>query len=394
MQYRIDPKSGNKLSILGFGCMRFPRNLSQIDLSKTERLILKAIENGVNYFDTAYIYGGSEEAFGTILHKSNIRNKIFIATKLPHAKCQSYEDFDTLFLTQLERLHTDYIDYYLIHNLSDTTSWKRLCEMGIEKWIGEKKATGKIKQIGFSFHGMYDEFLSLLEGYNWDFCQIQYNYVNTHYQAGTAGLKKAAEKGIPVIVMEPLLGGKLANGLPQKAVSLFKSANSKLTPAAWALRWLWNQKEVSVVLSGMNDDAQLSENLELAGNSLPGMLTYDENKIYDAVTEAFRASYKIPCTGCNYCTPCPQKINIPACFSAYNMSYTVGFMSGIQQYATSTGSINPNANHSPSNCIKCGKCEKHCPQHIQIRDSLNIVTKRMEPFWFKSAMKLLMKLMG
>lgn len=394
MQYRLDPKSGNKLSILGFGCMRFPRTLSQIDINKSEKLVLKAIENGVNYFDTAYIYGGSEEALGTILHKNNVRDKIFIATKLPHAKCQRYEDFDILFNTQLERLHTDYIDYYLIHNLSDTKNWNRLCELGIEKWIAEKKETGKIKQIGFSFHGIYDEFLSLLDAYDWEFCQIQYNYVNTHYQAGTNGLKKAAEKGIPVIIMEPLLGGKLANGLPQKAVNLFKNANSNLTPAAWAFRWLWNHKEVSVVLSGMNADAQIDENLELADNSLPHMLTDDENKIFDEVTEAFRSSYKIPCTGCNYCMPCPQKINIPACFSAYNMSYTVGYLSGIQQYATSTGSTNPNANHSPVNCIKCGKCETHCPQHIQIRDSLNVVAKRMEPFWFKTAMKVFIKLRG
>jgi Predicted oxidoreductases of the aldo/keto reductase family len=393
MQYRLDPKSGNKLSILGFGCMRFPRNLSQIDINKSEKLVLKAIESGVNYFDTAYIYGGSEEALGTILYKNNVRNKIYIATKLPYAKCQSYDDFDKLFKTQLERLHTDYIDYYLIHNLSDTKNWNRLCELGIEKWIAEKKESGEIKQIGFSFHGLYDEFLSLLDAYNWDFCQIQYNYVNTNYQAGAAGLKKAAAKGIPVIIMEPLLGGKLANGLPQKAINLFKNANAMLSPAAWALRWLWNQKEVSVVLSGMNDDAQLNENLELADNSVPHMLTDDESKVYEAVTEAFRASYKIPCTGCNYCMPCPQKINIPACFSAYNMSYTVGFSSGIQQYITSTGAVSQNTSHSPNTCIKCGKCETHCPQHIQIRESLNVVTKRMEPFWFRPAMKLFDRLM-
>jgi Predicted oxidoreductases of the aldo/keto reductase family len=369
--------------------MRFPRSLSQqIDIGKSEKLILKAIENGVNYFDTAYLYGGSEEALGTILHKNNVRNKVFIATKLPHTKCQSYQDFDTLFETQLERLHTYYIDYYLIHNVSDLKSWNRLRDMGIEKWIAEKKAAGKIKQVGFSFHGMYDEFLALLDAYDWDFCQIQYNYVNTHYQAGTAGLKKAAEKGIPVIIMEPLLGGKLANGLPQKAVNLFKSADASLSPAAWALKWLWNQKEVTVVLSGMNDEAQLTENLDLSGSSTPGMLTDQENKIFESVTEAFRASYKVPCTGCNYCMPCPQKINIPACFSAYNMSYAVGFASGIQQYITSTGATNPDASHTPRNCIKCGKCEKSCPQHIQIRKSLEDVGKRMEPFWFKPAIKL------
>src|SRR5262249_17712675 len=160
-------------------------------------------------------------------------------------KCQSYNDFDTFFNTQLEKLHTDYIDYYLIHNLSDLKNWNRLRDMGIEKWIAEKKATGKIKQLGFSFHGMPDEFVGLLDAYDWDFCQIQYNYVNTNYQAGTAGLKKAAERGMPVIIMEPLLGGKLASGLPQKALSLFKSADASLSPAAWALKWLWNRKEVT-----------------------------------------------------------------------------------------------------------------------------------------------------
>ena len=394
MQYRTDPKSGNKLSILGFGCMRFPRSLNHIDLVKSEKLVLKAIENGVNYFDTAYVYGGSEEAFGTIIQKNNIRSKIFIATKLPLAKCQRYEDFDILFNTQLERLHTDYIDYYLMHNLSDMYNWNRLCEMGIEKWIAEKKKTGQIRQIGFSFHGTSAEFSALLDAYDWEFCQIQYNYVNTHYQAGTAGLKKAAEKGLPVIIMEPLLGGKLASGLPQKAVHIMKNANAALTPAAWALRWLWDQKEVSVVLSGMNDDAQLSENLELADKSKPDMLSSKENEIYTKVTDAFRDSYRIPCTGCNYCMPCPQNINIPACFSAYNMSYTVGLLSGMQQYLTSTGATNPNVSHLPSTCIKCGKCETHCPQHIQIRDSLGAVTKRMEPFWFRPALNLFIKLRG
>jgi predicted aldo/keto reductase-like oxidoreductase len=161
-----------------------------------------------------------------------------------------------------------------------------------------------------------------------------------------------------------------------------------LSPAAWALWWLWNQPEVTVVLSGMNDGAQLTENLNIADTSVPDMLTKDENDVFNTVTEAFRVSYKVPCTGCNYCMPCPQGINIPACFSAYNMSYAVGFVSGIQQYVTSTGATNPAASHLPASCVKCGKCEKHCPQHIQIRDSLTAVTKRMEPFWFKSAMKL------
>jgi predicted aldo/keto reductase-like oxidoreductase len=394
MQYRLDPKSGNKLSTLGFDCMRFPRVLSQIDMNRSEELVLKAIDSGVNYFDTAYVYSGSEEVLGAILHKNNVRSKVFIATKLPHGKCRRYEDFDALFGTQLERLKTDYIDYYLIHNLSEMKSWTRLCALGIEKWIEEKKTTGQIRQIGFSFHGDSDQFSSLIDAYDWDFCQIQYNYVNTHYQAGTAGLKKAAGKGLPVIIMEPLLGGKLANGLPQKAVKLFKSVNASLSPAAWALKWLWNQKEVTVVLSGMNDAAQLSENLETSNNATPGMLSGQEQDIFESVIESFRTSYKVPCTGCNYCMPCPQNINIPACFSAYNMSYAIGFLSGLQQYITSTGATNVKESRTPRSCVNCGKCEKHCPQHIQIRTALEDVTKRMEPFWFKPAMKILGKIFG
>lgn len=393
MQYRIDPKSGNNLSILGFGCMRFPRNLSQIDMNKTEKLILDAIDRGINYFDTAYLYGASEETLGTIVRKNNIRSKIYIATKLPIVKCQRYEDFDALLRVQLERLQTDYIDYYLIHNLSDQKSWDRLCGLGIAQWIAEKKAAGIVRQVGFSFHGSSDAFGSLLVAYDWDFCQIQYNYMNTHYQAGTAGLKKAAEKGLPVIIMEPLLGGKLANGIPKKAISLFKSVHTGLSPAAWALKWLWNQKEVTVVLSGMNSDAQLSENVETAENAVPGMLSEQEAAVFDSVMDIFRLSYKVPCTGCNYCMPCPQNINIPACFSAYNMSYATGFTAGLPSYITSTGLANPDGNHSPSKCIQCGKCETHCPQHIQIRKSLVDVRRRMEPLWVKGALKIAVRLM-
>jgi predicted aldo/keto reductase-like oxidoreductase len=280
MQYRTDVKSGNKLSILGFGCMRFPRNSTQ-----TEQLILKAVQEGVNYFDTAFIYGSSEEVLGNIIQKNNLRNNIFLATKLPLAKCKNYDDFDSLFKTQLERLHTDYIDYYLMHNLSDTALWEKLCALGIEKWIKEKKASGQIKNIGFSFHGIHDEFLKILDAYEWDFCQIQYNYINTNYQAGTAGLKRAAKKGLSVIIMEPLLGGKLANGLSKKAIGIFTKANSSLSPAGWALRWLWNQKEVTVVLSGMNEESQLWENIETAKDAIPDMLTADDGKIFDTVVE-------------------------------------------------------------------------------------------------------------
>ena len=394
MQYRIDIKSGNKLSIIGFGCMRFPRNLTQIDINQSEQLIIKAVQDGINYFDTAYLYGGSEDTLGQILAKNGLRNKIFLATKLPIVKCSSYNDFEVLFQEQLKRLHTDYIDYYLLHNLGDVNLWETIRKMNIEKWIKEKKESGQIKYIGFSFHGIHNEFLNLLDVYNWDFCQIQYNYINTHYQAGTAGLKKAFDKGLSVIIMEPLLGGKLANGLPKKAVKIFKTANRTLSPAAWALRWLWNQKEVTVVLSGMNEISQLKENIETAKNATPNMLTTAEVNTYESVIKIIKDSYKIPCTGCNYCMPCPQNINIPACFTAYNVSYTVGLVSGFLQYQTSTGGMDPRKNYAANKCRECGICEKKCPQHIPIIKSLKNVTKRMESFWLRTAFKIFLKFRG
>jgi predicted aldo/keto reductase-like oxidoreductase len=393
MEYRIDKRSGNRLSILGFGCMRFPRNIAQIDINRSEELVLNAIKNGVNYFDTAFVYGDSEIVLGKIIRKNNIREKIFLATKLPLGRCKAYEDFDLLFNSQLERLQTDYIDYYLMHNLSDSSIWEKLLSLGIDKWIREKKASGRIRNLGFSFHGIHDEFLKILDSYEWDFCQIQYNYININYQAGMAGLKKAAEKGIPVIIMEPLLGGKLATGLSKKALNIFRSANNSITPAAWALRWLWNQKEVSVVLSGMNEMSQLEENIATANEAFPDMLTVEENKVFEDVIKVIMDTYKVPCTGCNYCMPCPSKVNIPACFAAYNVSYTAGFVTGMANYLTSIGGLTPSVSFSASNCKKCGLCEKKCPQHIPIINSLEKVVSRMEPFWMKFVVKILARVM-
>jgi len=388
MQYRIDNKSGSALSIIGFGCMRFPRYLTRIDFNKSEQLIVQAVRQGINYFDTAYNYGGSEVTLGQILTKNRLRDNIFLATKLPHGRCKSYDDFELLLRTQLERLQTDYIDYYLIHNLGDVHSWQRLCELGIERWIAAKKDTGQISNLGFSFHGSHEEFLKLLDVYDWDFCQIQYNYLNINYQAGAAGLKKAAAKGIPVIIMEPLLGGKLATGLPKKAVHHFNRVNHALTPAAWALRWLWNQPEVTVVLSGMNDMQQLEDNIATASTSVSNMLTPAENEAYNTVMDIMEATYKIPCTGCNYCMPCPHNVNIPACFTAYNMTAATGFVSGMTLYVTSTSLFKPQQNYAASRCAACGVCETKCPQQIPIIQSLKKVRKKMEPFWVNAALKI------
>jgi len=364
--------------------MRFP-----LDKTKTEQLIISAIEAGVNYFDTAYIYGTSEVTLGAILEKNSLRDRIYIATKLPHSKCKSYEDFDRLLNEQLLRLKTEYIDYYLIHNIADLNMWKRLCDIGIEKWIEKKKSAGQIRCLGFSFHGTQNGFMDLMDSYGWDFCQIQYNYMDENYQAGRAGLEKAREMGVPVIIMEPLLGGKLADGLPPKAERLFKEVDSSRSAACWALSWLWDQIGVFVVLSGMNSIEQLEDNLKSAEMAKPGMLSEQETAVFKPVVAALREAYKVPCTGCNYCMPCPQGVNIPGCFTAYNTSFVMGFVSGTTQYITGTGAHRTDKQYRAIYCTRCKACETKCPQHIAISREMQAVKKKMEPFWFNAAMRIL-----
>ena len=392
MQYRIDTKTGNKISILGFGCMRLPSNLGQINIEKTEALFLKAIKEGVNYFDTAYIYPGSEAALGQILDKNNLRNSVYIATKLPIMMCKKFEDFDRIFNKELERLKTDYIDYYFMHMVTSPAQWQLLCDLGIEKWIEEKKASGQIKQVGFSFHGKKDDFTALVDLYNWDFCQIQYNYMNINYQAGRDGLRYAYEKGMPIFIMEPLLGGRLADGVPEKAVNVMKSTKPELSKVGWALNWLWNQPEVTMVLSGMNEMSHLEENLSLADHATVGMWGKAEEKIFSQVEAIFNEAYKVPCTGCNYCMPCPQNINIPGCFTAYNTSFAIKKSTGLNQYMINTGAMTQTPAFA-SNCVSCGKCEKHCPQNIEIIKELKNVKKRLEPVWLKPVMSVARKVM-
>jgi predicted aldo/keto reductase-like oxidoreductase len=390
MQYRIDKKSGNRLSVLGFGCMRLPRSLGTIDMRKTEGLIREAVAQGVNYFDTAYIYPGSEEALGTILDKNGLRDKVFIAAKLPLVYCRGSGDFDKFFDKELERLRTDHIDYYLLHMITSFAHWEQFRDWGIEDWMAEKKKTGRIRQAGFSFHGSRDEFLKILEARPWDFCQIQYNYSDENFQAGVAGLKKAAET-MPVIIMEPLLGGKLA-APPLAAAEIFKKADPDRPPAAWALNWIWNQEEPTVVLSGMNEESQLQENLAWADKSRPGMLGEAARETYRQVIGVLNAAYKIRCTGCNYCMPCPRNVNIPGCFAAYNTSFSLGRVLGMQQYFTGIA-VTSEKWGGPVQCVKCGKCESHCPQHLPIIRSLEEVRRRMEPLPVRAVIALVRKVM-
>ena len=388
MNYRHD-KYGNDLSILGFGCMRFKSKLGKIDFQKAEHEIMTAFNNGVNYFDTAYIYPGSEELLGKVFEKNNIRSKVKIATKLPHYLIKNKESLDKLFAEELRRLKTDYVDYYLMHMLTDTDTWKRLKELGIEEWIEKKKAEGAIRQIGFSYHGNSDMFCNLIDAYDWDFCMIQYNYMDEHTQAGRKGLKYASGKGLPVFIMEPLRGGSLVNRLPEDAKHIFEEYETKRTPAEWSFRWLWNQPEVTVVLSGMNSEEMVLENVKTASNVKAGEMTEKDEEMLQKVINAINAKIKVNCTGCSYCVPCPKKVDIPGIFAAYNRCYTEGKFTGLVNYFMCTA-LRKNST-AASNCIGCGKCEKHCPQSIEIRKKLKEAEKALEGPLFKIVSKIASK---
>ncbi|MBQ9196936.1 MAG: aldo/keto reductase [Clostridia bacterium] len=387
MQYRTDLQSGNRLSALGFGCMRFTKRGAAIDQEKANREMKLALDAGVNYFDTAYIYPGSEVCLGNFIKTYNCRDQLFIATKLPQYRVQKIADADRFFDEELQRLGTDHVDYYLMHMLNDVNSWNRLCDLGIREWIAHKKESGAIRNIGFSFHGGTLQFKQLVDAYDWGFCQIQFNYMDEHSQAGLEGLRYAHEKGLPVIIMEPLRGGKLVNGLSRETQRIFEETQPRRSPADWALRWIWNHPEVTVVLSGMNDTAQVEENCRIASESLPGHLSGEELKLYDRVLDAMKKGMKVGCTGCGYCQPCPKGVNIPTCFSTYNASYVDGLFTGMKEYmmCTTLRKVRSNAGL----CVRCGKCEQHCPQHIAIRDVLDNVKKRLENPVYKIAAKVL-----
>ena len=385
MNYRTD-RYGNELSILGFGCMRFPQKMGRIDMEETEREIMTAYQAGVNYYDTAYIYPGSEAALGEIFERNNIREKVYIATKLPHYLIKSVADMDKLFTEELRRLRTDYVDYYLMHMLTDTDTWNRLKSLGIEEWITQKKASGAIRQIGFSYHGNSEMFCNLVDAYDWDFCQIQYNYMDEHSQAGRRGLYHAHEKGIPVIIMEPLRGGKLVNRLPDTAKKIFEEYKIKRTPAQWAFRWLWNQPEITVVLSGMNSDEMVRDNIQTASTVEVGELGEDEEQMLKQVVAAINAKMKVGCTGCGYCMPCPKGVDIPGTFAAYNRRYAEGKFWSFVDYVMCT-TLRKNST-AASNCVGCGKCEKHCPQHIEIRKNLKDAQKELETPLYKVVRKV------
>ena len=388
MQYRKD-RYGNPISVLGYGCMRFTQTAGKIDIAKTEKEILEAFHGGVNYFDTAYVYPGSEAALGEILARNGIREQVNIATKLPHYLLKKPEDLDRCFSEELRRLKTDHVDYYLMHMLTDTKTWQRLEGLGIVQWLAEKKASGQIRQVGFSYHGNSDMFCKLLDVYDWDFCQIQYNYLDENSQAGATGLHRAAEKGLPVIIMEPLRGGRLTNTLPASAKKII--AHTSLTPAQFAFRWLWDQKEVTCVLSGMNSLDMVKENLATAQVSHPDSLTPEDRAVYAKVVAAINENRKVGCTGCRYCMPCPKGVDIPGTFAAYNRMASDGYWKALTEYFMITGVRKDYT--GPGNCIGCGKCEQHCPQHLPIRQELKNARKALEGIPYRIGRKVLPHIM-
>ncbi len=381
MQYRTDPRSGNRISALGLGCMRLPgAQRGAIDLGAAERVVLRAAERGVNYLDAAYSYRGVEVAVGEIFARNaGLRDRMFVASKLPHRMCREPGDAARVLSTSLDRLRTDRIDYYLVHNLTSLAQWERLVALGVEDWVDDEGRAGRIGRMGFSFHGSYADFAQLLDAYDWDFCQIQYNYANETYQAGTAGLVLAAARGLAVFVMEPLLGGKLAGSLPPAAREVLRAAGPPdRTPSAWGLRWVWNHPEVTMALSGMNDPAQVDENAVVAEDALPGAMGPDELAAVARVVEEFERTNKVPCTGCGYCMPCPHNVNIPGCFAAYNTSFAFGRFTGVQQYMTASAALSDHP-RLIDNCVRCGACSLRCPQGIDVPARLAEAKRRLQP---------------
>ena len=381
------PGTGDYLSILGFGCMRFKRNLASTDMEKAEKQIRLAIESGVNYFDTAYMYPGNEKALGTILAKTDsegnkLRDRVFVATKLPAMMVKTTDNIDKFFQTSLERLGMDYIDYYLVHSLSNFAAWERIKKLGVVEYLEKAKADGKIGHIGFSWHGNLHDFRKVIDDYNWEFCQIQYNYLDENFQAGTEGMKYAASKGIGIIVMEPLRGGTLAGKLPAEAMKLLKTHKDqyqeKHTPAYWGFRWVWNHPEVTCVLSGMNDISQITENISTSLFSLPDSLTENDIDMINQVKDIIKQSIRVNCTGCAYCMPCPYGVDIPFCLAALNENAIFGKFTSKVMYNFNLRPLKDKPSGKASACKKCGVCETKCPQHLPIVKSLEEAAKSLE----------------
>jgi uncharacterized protein len=380
MLYRKVPKTGDELSILGFGYMRLPakKNGSGIDEERAIRQLRSAIDQGVNYVDTApaYHFGKSEQILGRAL-ADGYRDKVRIATKLPPWSVRSREDMDRILDGQLAILKTDHIDYYLLHSLGKE-SFEKLKNLGVLEFLDAAKKDGRIRNAGFSSHTDLLTFKEIVDSYTWEFCQIQYNYLDEKNQAGTEGLQYAHGKDLAVMIMEPLRGGNLGGPVPDEVQKIWDESPVKRLPAQWALRWVWDHPEVTVVLSGMNDENHIGENIMTAEDALPRSLSGEELLRIARVRDTYERLMKVGCTGCSYCMPCPAGVDIPGCFSLYNAQHLFPHdRSARFQYFGRHGGLLGGVSYAGL-CRNCGKCEKSCPQHLPIRNRLRDVAKEME----------------
>lgn len=374
MLYRKFGKTEEDISILGYGCMRLPvLNGDDTTINEDEaiRQIRYGIDNGINYIDTAYPYhGGNSEALVGKALSEGYRDKVKLATKLPSWSIRSREDMDKYLDRQLERLNTDHIDFYLLHALN-VKYWKNYLKYDVFDFIKKAKADGRIKHIGFSFHDELPIFKEIVDAHDWDFCLIQYNMMDENYQAGIEGLKYAADKGMGIAIMEPLRGGNLANNVPKDIMDIWKQADERKSPAQWAMRFIWDNPEIGIILSGMNDISQINENIEEAGKAYPQSLTEKEKNLISNVKEIYKSRMAVDCTNCQYCMPCPVGVNIPGCFKTLN----TGSMYQNMAFAKSQYNTFILGDSRASKCIECGECEDKCPQHIEIRKMLKEVVK-------------------
>jgi hypothetical protein len=378
MLYRKMAKTGDELSILGFGCMRLAQKDGRIDEERAAGQIRHAIDQGVNYLDTAWSYhrGESEPFLGRTL-AGGYRERVKLATKLPTWMVKSRADMDRFLDAQLERLATPRIDYYMVHGI-DGSSWERMAALGVGEFLETARADGRIVNAGFSFHGLREEFKRIVDAYPWSFCQIQYNYLDEEMQAGTQGLEYAAAKGLGVMVMEPLRGGLLGATPPPAVEEIWREAGAGRSAAEWALRWIWNRPEVTVVLSGMSDEAQVEENLRVASEAYPGSFSAEESGLIARVAGKYREIMKVACTGCGYCLPCPSGVDIPGSFNAYNALHSFGNQDAWFIYVMRGAGVFTGERSYASLCSQCRDCLEKCPQGLQIPELLEEVAREFE----------------
>ncbi len=367
MQFRVYGKTNEKISVLSFGLMRLPTINNKIDREKSGEILKYAIDKGITYLDTAYPYHNeeSEDFLGEFLAKHNCRDKVLIATKLPSWLINSREDMDKYLNKQLEKLQTNYIDFYLVHALNKNF-WENLVTNGLFEFLNTIKRDGRVKHIGFSFHDKLEVFKEIVDAYPWEFCQIQYNFLDINYQAGAEGLEYARNKGLGIAIMEPLRGGRLAHSIPDDIQKLWNTSNVKRTPAEWALKFLWDDERIDVVLSGMNSIDQVEENVSIAETTLPNCLTEDEKNLISLARDKYLSKIKVNCTGCKYCMPCPTGVDIPSCFELLNDASLFEDLEGFKKSYHNNLAESEKAH----NCVECGQCESHCPQNIEIRKML------------------------